>query len=156
MLARSTKAIDSSPQVEPTKHSRVGDDWVDEPDAPAPRLSMPLDELEDDDSFHIDPPTMSIHFEDDENVTARSFEGPRRALAEMGNSRLSRGSLGSIRASDQFGDLKSMIDVTDLEENLGVGGENTGTVTRFGLEDGNLTLNAGYVSMLLPMPRFET
>ena len=148
VLARDTQPIEPSPQAEHTKLARIGDDWVDEPDAPAPRLSVPLNELEDDDSFHIDPPTMSAQVEADDNVTAHSFEGPRRALAEMGNSRLSRGSLGSIRASDQFGDLKHVMDVTDSEEDVMEGDENTGTVTKFGLEDGNLTLNVGYVLSL--------
>ena len=104
---------------------------------------MPLDELEDDDSFHADPPRISTPFEDDENMTARSFEGPRRALAEMGNSRLSRGSLGSLRVSDQFGDLKSMMDVTELDENSGEENDQTATGLKFGLDE-NLTLHAGY------------
>ncbi|KAL9095813.1 MAG: hypothetical protein Q9165_001810 [Trypethelium subeluteriae] len=109
---------------------------------PAPRLSMPLNELEDDDSFHIDPPQMSSQFEDDDDITARSFEGPRRAFTEIGNSRLSRGSLGGLRTSDQFGDLKNVMDVSDFDENMRGNNDVTDTIPRLGLDDGTLTLNA--------------
>ena len=143
MLSRNTQPIDPSPQIEPIKSTRLGENWVDEPDAPAPRLSIPVNELEHDDSFHMDPPRVSVQFEDDENVTSRSVEGSRRPLAEMGNSRLSRGSLGSLRASDQFGNLKNLVDITGIEESIEGEDENTGTITKFGLEDGDLTLNAG-------------
>ncbi|KAI9655841.1 MAG: hypothetical protein M1821_005276 [Bathelium mastoideum] len=144
LLSRNTLPIEPSPQVSSVKPRHTDDDWIDEPDAPAPRLSMPLDVLEDDDSLHGDPPQLSSQFgDDDENITARSFEGPRRALAEMGNSRLSRGSLGSLRVSDQFGDLKNMMDITELEEDNGKGNDPTGTITRFGLADGDLMLDTG-------------
>ncbi|KAF2235370.1 hypothetical protein EV356DRAFT_126720 [Viridothelium virens] len=142
LLSRNTQPIEPSPQAESTKPSAVDDDWIDDPDLPAPRLSMPLNELEDDDSFHIDPPQMSSQFEDDDNITAQSFEGPRRAFAEMGNSRLSRGSLGGLRISDQFGDLKNAMDVSEFDENVREDNDVTDTIPRLGLDDGTLTLNA--------------
>ncbi|KAL9068192.1 MAG: hypothetical protein Q9157_006582 [Trypethelium eluteriae] len=154
MLSRNTQPIEPSPQAESTKPSAVDDDWIDDPDLPAPRLSMPLNELEDDDSFHIDPPQMSSQFEDDDNITAQSFEGPRRAFAEMGNSRLSRGSLGGLRISDQFGDLKNAMDVSEFDENVREDNDVTDTIPRLGLDDGTLTLNAEYVTVLLLRLRF--
>lgn len=79
------------------------DDLDDGPDPIRPRLSLPLDEEDDeDDSLLLPPRSAGL---EDENFTAQSIELPRRALSEQAPGRLSRGSFGSVRMSDQFGDL---------------------------------------------------
>ncbi|TKA71123.1 hypothetical protein B0A49_03122 [Cryomyces minteri] len=110
LLAPKTQPIDRSLQASQqvgARRSQLDDkDWEDEPDIPVPRLSIPLnDQDEDDDSFYEQPPRMSTRLDDDEQ-TGRSFEAPRRALP--GQSRLSRGSYGSVRLSDRFADLNDL------------------------------------------------
>jgi hypothetical protein len=76
------------------------------PELPAPRLSLPLDD-DDDDSFQLHPPQLSTPFEE-ENYTQQSVELPRRVNPEQNRNRLSRGSFGSIRASDRFADINEL------------------------------------------------
>jgi len=79
------------------------DDLDDESDLERPRLSLPMGEDEDeDDSFLVPPRSAGL---EDENFTIKSVELPRRAASELPPSRLSRGSLGSVRMSDVFADL---------------------------------------------------
>jgi histone H3/H4 len=70
-----------------------------------PSLSMPLEELEEDDSFQA-PPTHRSTFSDPDQYTQRSVEVPRRASGEQLTSNLTRASLGTIRdiGSPGFGD----------------------------------------------------
>lgn len=72
-----------------------------------PRLSLPIgeesDEDDDEDESLLLPPR-SAGLED-EDFTVQSVELGRRARSEQPLSRLSRGSFGSIRMSDRFGDL---------------------------------------------------
>jgi hypothetical protein len=82
------------------------DDFDDEPDLERPRLSLPIgDDDEDDDSLLLPPRSAGL---EDENITVRSIELPRRAISEQPPGRLSRGSFGSIRMSDQFADLNEI------------------------------------------------
>ena len=71
-------------------------DESDDPPLKRPRLSLPIDEDEDE----LRPPRLSQI--DDESYTVQSIELPRRAISEHAASRLSRGSLGSVRVSDYF------------------------------------------------------
>lgn len=79
------------------------DDFDDEPAPERPRLSSLIGEDEDDDdSFSVPPRSAGL---EDENFTIQSVELPRRAISELPPGRLSRGSFGSVRMSDVFGDL---------------------------------------------------
>ena len=103
VLAPSTQPVrssSSSPSDDERKSSRTAsmtplqefdDDDDDELTIDRPRLSLPLD---DDDEEELRPPRMSML--DD---TVQSIELPRRMEVP---SRLSRGSLGSVRDSDMF------------------------------------------------------
>jgi hypothetical protein len=82
------------------------DDLDDGPDPVRPRFSLPLGEDDDEDDSLLLPPR-SAGLEDD-NVTTQSIELPRRAISEQPLGRLSRGSFGSIRMSDQFADLNEL------------------------------------------------
>lgn len=99
--------IRSSPQELEKSDSSEEDDLDKDPDLPKPRLSLPLEVDEEDDSLLMPPPRLSVPLED-ENLTTKSIEVPRRALSEQPLGRLSRGSLGSVRISDQFGDLSRL------------------------------------------------
>jgi hypothetical protein len=69
-------------------------------------LSLPLDDEEDeDDSLLLPPRSAGL---EDEIFTAQSIELPRRAISEQPPGRLSRGSFGTIRMSDQFADLNEL------------------------------------------------
>lgn len=115
VLARSTRPTDLSPQATPaaTKHSvDSGDDELERhSDLPIPRLSMPIDDVEeeddDDDSFHVPLPRLSVPLDDD-TFTPNSVEMPRRAVSEQPYGRFSRGSFGSIRMSDRFADINEL------------------------------------------------
>ncbi|KAI0011404.1 centromere kinetochore component CENP-T-domain-containing protein [Xylariaceae sp. FL0662B] len=82
------------------------DDDDDDDDFPIerPRFSLPLGlEEDDDDDSELKPPRSSGL--EEENYTVQSIELPRRAWSE---SRLDRGSFGSVRVSDYAGpDLRS-------------------------------------------------
>ncbi|KAH8601953.1 centromere kinetochore component CENP-T-domain-containing protein [Bisporella sp. PMI_857] len=153
LLAPKTKPIVPTPpqngrDSKPTRFER--DDLDDEPDLPRPRLSMALDEDSDEDDSLLLPPR-SAGLENDD-YTGHSIELPRRAISEQPLGRLSRGSFGSIRLSDQFRDfndngLRGVFDSSfamggafdddeapDLSENLP--GEDTGTLRNLGLERG--------------------
>ncbi len=69
---------------------------------------MPLDDMEDDDSFYDAPPRLSVAFDDEENDTVTSLEAARRALNEQRRLRSSRGSFGSVRLSQRFTDEQSL------------------------------------------------
>ncbi|KAI9779859.1 MAG: hypothetical protein M1839_007172 [Geoglossum umbratile] len=108
ILARDTQPIEPSPQLEQSagRMTLPMDDLDVDPELPAPRFSLPLDD-DDDDSFHLHPPRLSGPFEED-NYTQQSVELPRRANLEQNGSRLSRGSFGSIRTSDRFADINEL------------------------------------------------
>ena len=74
------------------------DELNDDADLQRPRLSIPIDE-EEEDSFQA-PPRLSA-IDDD---TYQSVEGPRRALTDQSLTRFSR----SARVSDRFADLEAL------------------------------------------------
>ncbi len=104
VLAPGSKVVELQAQDEVGFNGKVFltgryDDLEDEQE-PRPRLSMPLDEDEDD-SLLL-PPLRSDGIIEDENLTQRSVEFPRRAVSLQPGGRLSRESFGSIRTSDRF------------------------------------------------------
>ena len=88
------------------------DELDDEAALERPRLSLALgdDDDEEDDSLLLPPRSAGL---EDENFTIQSLELPRRAISEQPSGRLSRGSFGSIRMSDQFADLNDAGGVFD-------------------------------------------
>ncbi|OCL02758.1 hypothetical protein AOQ84DRAFT_382334 [Glonium stellatum] len=106
ILARTTKPIQPSPQSEqPTARNPALDDFDEGPDPIAPRLSMPLNDMYDDDSFHEAPPRQSLLPdlpEDVDNQTIQSLEAGRRAVSEDPRARF------STRFSDRFADLNEL------------------------------------------------
>ena len=93
-----------SPKGPPIIHRRY-DDLDDEPELERPRLSMPIEDSDEDDSLLLPPQSAGL---ENEEFTGHSIELPRRAISEQPLGRLSRGSFGSIRMSDQFGDLNEI------------------------------------------------
>jgi hypothetical protein len=85
----------------------------DEAASPPPRFSMDMmgEDEEGEDSFDWPPPRLSAPPEDD-NITQKSVELPRRAMSEQPLSRFSlgRASFGRIRVSDYFGDTSRLGD----------------------------------------------
>lgn len=74
-------------------------------DLPQPRFSIAIDdEASDNDSFLAAPLRLSMQAENSE-YTGRSVEIARRTVCEKPPGRLSRGSFGSIKASDQFSNI---------------------------------------------------
>ena len=105
VLAPKTQPVVQTPQgTTPAGRFNLprNDDLDDDAALERPRLSLALDNDEDEDESLLLPP-QSAGLED-ENFTVQSVELPRRAISEQPG-RLSRGSFGSIRMSDQFGDL---------------------------------------------------
>ena len=99
VLAPTSKPVERTPQLPPVLRNRLND-MEDDPLPPRPRLSMPLGD-EEDDSLLL-PPQSDGLLMDDDNLTTRSVEMPRRAMSEIPGGRLSRGSFGSVRMSDAF------------------------------------------------------
>ncbi|KAI9848525.1 MAG: hypothetical protein M1837_007194 [Sclerophora amabilis] len=111
ILAAETQPTDPSPQVSlesSRAHDSTTDDedeWEEEPGLPAPRLSLPLNN--EDDSDELDPPALSEGVEE-EDLTLKSVELPRRAASELPQARFSRASFGGTRYSDRFADLNEL------------------------------------------------
>ncbi|KAH6877477.1 centromere kinetochore component CENP-T-domain-containing protein [Alternaria rosae] len=108
-LARDTHPVEPSPQALPrrTRHSALDlPDVEDGPTMPAPRLSMPLENMyDDDDSFHSAPPRQSLlpDLPDDvDGGTVQSLEFGRRAISE--DPRF----MFAGRQSERFGDLSEL------------------------------------------------
>jgi len=105
LAPKTERLIPTPPRREPdTKARKYEEDDLDYgPDPVRPRLSMPLDDDSDeDDSLLLPPRSAGIENED---YTGYSVELPRRAVSEQVPGRLSRGSFGSVRLSDPFGNL---------------------------------------------------
>jgi hypothetical protein len=95
------------------------DDLDDEPELQRPRLSLPIgEEDEEDDSLLLPPRSAGL---EDENFTVQSVELGRRARSEQPLSRLSRGSFGSIRMSDNFGDMSALHMEEDVDDSSFMG-----------------------------------
>lgn len=116
VLAVSTRPTEPTPQAAPapTNQSMASEDDELErhSDLPIPRLSMPIDNGEeeednDDDSLHGPPPRFSVPLDDD-TYAQTSVEMPRRAISEQPYGRFSRGSFGSVRMSDRFADINEL------------------------------------------------
>lgn len=103
VLAPKTQPVVQTPQgAAPTGRSTLpgNDDLDDDAVLERPRLSLALENDDDeDDSLLLPPRSAGL---EDENYTVQSVELPRRAISEQPSGRLSRGSFGSIRMSDQF------------------------------------------------------
>ena len=89
------------------------DDFEDESDIPRPRLSLPLNDMVDgdedeDEGLDLRPPRRSILVDDDDDMTQKSIEMPRRERPPRDTALLSRRSFTSTRFSDHFGDLSRM------------------------------------------------
>ncbi|KAF7183116.1 hypothetical protein CNMCM7691_002951 [Aspergillus felis] len=110
-LAPASQPIRSSPQekLEPTPEPEKERDEIEEldnePELERPRLSLPLEEVEeiDEGSPEMRPPRLSLAF-DEEDITHTSVEYPRRATSEYDRARLSMMSYGNPRLSENFGD----------------------------------------------------
>ncbi|KAF1809877.1 hypothetical protein P152DRAFT_484232 [Eremomyces bilateralis CBS 781.70] len=144
LLAARTAPIEPSPAAIPsTKRRRNGfEDFFDEPDEAPPRLSLPLNALEDDDSFHEKVPRFSVNLDEDEEdddeatVAALSQSSAKTARSardvEMGRrqdlSRFSLGGLALETLSDRFGDMEEY-EMDEQTANL------TGVLEHIGMED---------------------
>ncbi len=109
LLAPNSKAVEGTPQNEvppPGKVLLVREDDLDGRIEPRPRLSMALDEDEDDNLLL--PLMRSTDFVEDDNLTQRSVELPRRAAVGQPPGRVSRGSFGSVRMSDPIGVINEL------------------------------------------------
>ena len=110
-LAPKTQPVVPTPQAEvpiSRRNNLPPDDDLDEDELAPPRLSMALDNDEDD-SLLLPPQSAGL---EDDNFTVQSVEMGRRAISEQPGGRFSRGSFGSIRMSDQFGNLDMGMDGT--------------------------------------------
>lgn len=107
-LARDSRPTEPSPEVQPrrTRHSALDlPDVEDGPDPAAPRLSMALDDMYDDDSFHDAPPRQSSLPDIPDDVdggTVQSLEYGRRAISE--DPRFAYGG----RYSERFADFSEL------------------------------------------------
>lgn len=121
-MAPATQAIKPSPpplQSTPKKPEQASDDELEEDqDLLEPHFSIAIDdETEEDDSFHEAPPRLSMPLEDGDQ-TGGSFEIGRRATNEQRLGRFSRGSFGSVQATDRFGNISEL--AYDNASHLGV------------------------------------
>jgi hypothetical protein len=99
--------------------ARDDDDLDDEVELQRPRLSLPVgDEDDEDDSLLLPPQSAGL---EDENFTVQSVEFGRRARSEQPLSRLSRGSFGSVRMNENFGDLSALGRGGSLDESSLIG-----------------------------------
>ena len=124
-MAKTTKPIEpNTPPIDDGQLRRLGYDGIEDDDDEdfdlhAPKMSVALNDLDDGVDAHEAPPRLSSNFRNDEdededasdNMTMRSVEEGRGAV--QGPSRMSRGSLLSMRASDQFADIDEASTVSD-------------------------------------------
>ena len=132
-MAPATQVIKPSPpplQSRPKKHEQAFDDELeDDQDLSEPRFSIAIDdETGEDDSFHEAPPRLSMPLEDGDQ-TGGSFEIARRATNEQRLGRISRGSFGSVQATDRFGNISEL--AYDNASHLGV----DDSIAHSGLDD---------------------
>lgn len=128
-LAPTSQPIRSSPQEpvpEPPNEEEKDeiDELDNEPEMERPRLSLPLQEVEevDEGSPDIPPPRLSLAF-DEEDITHGSVEYPRRDISDRDRERQSMMSFGGPRPSENFGDLTRIESESDNEDNTGVAGD---------------------------------
>lgn len=129
VLASTTQPIRSSPQ-EPTPEppKEVERDEIDEldnePEIERPRLSLPLQEVEqvEEGSPDMPPPRLSLAL-DEGDITHGSIEYPRREISDRDKARLSMMEFGGPRPSENFGDLTRLESEPDEDEIGGVDDE---------------------------------
>lgn len=82
LMAKHSKPIEPSPQALPTPRKAIRQDLLeDEENEPPPRLSVPLEEGDEDTGSWHEPPRLSLPLEgEEETQTVQSVEGARRAL----------------------------------------------------------------------------
>lgn len=106
ILARDTRPTEPAPPDQIPRNPALDlSDVEDGPDLDRPRLSMPLGDMYDDDSFHDAPPRRSLlpYLPDDaDNGTLQSLEFGRRAISE--DPRM----MYNTRLSERFGDLTEL------------------------------------------------
>ncbi|KFX88679.1 hypothetical protein O988_08945 [Pseudogymnoascus sp. VKM F-3808] len=104
VLAPGTNPVNALPEMREAAEPRLPftrlNDLDEEPAPTRPRLSMAIGDEDEDDSLLLPPHSDALL--DEDNMTLRSVELPRRAVSEQPGGRLSRGSFGSIRYSDQY------------------------------------------------------
>lgn len=125
VLARTTQPIEPQPpqsQASSIQRNIFNDDdeLERESDTPVPRFSIPIDEEDEEESFQLAPPRLSLPLEADFDAE-RSVEIARRASGAPLAERLSRGSFGDIRFSDRFAETTSRIVETIVENPNGSG-----------------------------------
>ncbi|GMF73478.1 unnamed protein product [Aspergillus oryzae] len=103
------------PESEPELEKDEIEELDNEPEIERPRLSLPLEEVEEQEEASPEPrpPRLSLAFEE-EDITV---EYPRRATSEHDRARLSMMSFGNPRLSENFGDA------TRLESDSEDGGD---------------------------------
>jgi histone H3/H4 len=110
VLARDTQPIPPTPKTQARLSRRSALDLpdIDDDEPAAPRFSMALDDMYDDDSFNEEPPRQSLLAPlpdyDYDNGTVQSVEFGRRARSE--DPRMDR--MFGRRISEQFGDLQDL------------------------------------------------
>ncbi|KAI1919813.1 hypothetical protein LOZ03_000725 [Ophidiomyces ophidiicola] len=124
-LAPTSEIIKSSPSNETEVEPQGSDELDRDSDISVPRLSLPMEEMnvidDDDGSPEIVPPRLSLLFDEDD-ITQRSIEMPRRERTAHESAIMSRHSLTSTRFSEHFGDASRMEDTEEgleLEEQYG-------------------------------------
>lgn len=125
LMAPKTKPVVPTPEGPNRVSGRLtlynNDDLDDGPEPIRPRFSLPLEEEDDDDdSLLLAPRSAGL---EDENFTMQSVELPRRAFSEQPLGRLSRGSFGSVRMSDQFADFNELGIGGVFESSFAMGGQ---------------------------------
>ncbi|KAL4939054.1 hypothetical protein BDV06DRAFT_225388 [Aspergillus oleicola] len=125
-LAPESRPIESSPQPPPEPEPEPEPDEFDvldnEPAPERPRLSLPLEDVEEeeeDESPPMRPPRMSLALGDDD-ITHISVEYPRRATFNRDRDRLSMMSLGGGRLSENFGDATGLESDADVGDDTGL------------------------------------
>ncbi|KAL4821081.1 centromere kinetochore component CENP-T-domain-containing protein [Aspergillus spinulosporus] len=170
-LAPESQPIQSSPQPLPEPEPEPEIDEIDaldnEPAPERPRLSFPLEEVEeedDDGSPEIRPPRMSLALGDDDmprddithdDITHTSVEYPRRATLDRDRNRLSMMSAGGPRLSENFGDATGLESDSDVGADTGVmpDGEQDETIISHGAFDrGGETEDLGRFNFDLNFP----
>ncbi|RKF61699.1 putative histone-fold containing protein [Erysiphe neolycopersici] len=95
LLAAKSPLIVPKPELSTPLNNN--DEEEDESDLIRPRLSLALNPDDEVDSFLLPPESTGLQ---DENITVKSIELARRAVDELPYSKISRGSFGSIRMSN--------------------------------------------------------
>lgn len=131
-MAPTTQAIKPSTppwKPRPKKPEQAYEDELEEDqDLLEPRFSIAIDdETREDDSFQ-EAPRLSMPLEDGDQ-TGGSFEIARRATNEQRLSRISRGSFGSVQATDRTGNISEF--AYDNASHLGV----DDSIAQSGLDD---------------------